>query len=376
MWRRRQQQQQRSALFDELEESTPLASPRGSGFIPQVALDFSDQPTASDTTVAAAMSQLPVAAMEARIAEAARSTRVETSSAQSTPRSAVLAKLRRMGSFTPTPAAGADAPPPTEAARAPAFALAFAEQHLLRSLRRDSLEAARRDTPTSALSLWDLCERDERDEVFSRVRAGGDAVHARHPESRRTPLHFAAASGARSVVIVLLQAGSEPRATCARGRTALDEAVDGSHWAVARLLLWMHTDGRGGNRTHDQASAFRGGVIAADSRPLGVELPAYGKGRWTPTPTPPSWSSSGPHPFAPCGSSSSSGGGGGGGARDASQEASADRGRARAMLISGATPPRARPRRTSGSAAAAATASHERSVLDDGEDEVVACTLM
>ena len=168
-----------------------------------------------------------------------------------------------------------------------------------------------------------MCESDDRiAELRAFLKRGELNVHARHPDSQRTPLHFAAACGARAAVIALLQAESEPRAVCVDGRTPLDEAVASGHWGIVKLLLWMYADANAPPPTgasslaaaaagvsaasspcsslaaasFSGASPFADGVnvppradqpdgslVANDGRVLGVILPACGAGVWSAT---------------------------------------------------------------------------------------------
>ena len=153
---------------------------------------------------------------------------------------------------------------------------------------------------STQLSLWELCESDDHlAELKTRLAraslrqngkapsAGGVSgrshqplsnvnVRSHHPKTLRTPLHVAAANGARNAVVALLQAGSEPAAICALGRTPLDEALDHEHWAVVKLLLWMYAD------SFAPLCAPGDDLLQpADDRPLGVTLPACGTGGWS-----------------------------------------------------------------------------------------------
>ena len=152
---------------------------------------------------------------------------------------------------------------------------------------------------STQLSLWELCESDDHlAELKTRLAraslrqngkapsAGGAGrshqplsnvnVRSHHPKTLRTPLHVAAANGARNAVVALLQAGSEPAAICALGRTPLDEALDHEHWAVVKLLLWMYAD------SFAPLCAPGDDLLQpADDRPLGVTLPACGTGGWS-----------------------------------------------------------------------------------------------
>jgi hypothetical protein len=184
------------------------------------------------------------------------------------------------------------------------------------------------------LSFWELCESDEHlpelrrrlarqvgnsssgagpgesTAAFGRVRGpvGNVGVHSHHPETQRTPLHVAASCGARGVVVALLQAGSNPHALCAHGRTALEEAIASRHGRIVRLLMWMHADAEAApsvsalcfappeadNDIVSSAGRISPTSIAAgptlrpaDDRPLGVTLPPCGSGYWSALPAEP-----------------------------------------------------------------------------------------
>lgn len=51
-----------------------------------------------------------------------------------------------------------------------------------------------------------------------------------------TPLHQAAAAGARDIVLLLLHAGADSATLCDQGKTAADYAQDRGHSALAQLL--------------------------------------------------------------------------------------------------------------------------------------------
>ena len=131
------------------------------------------------------------------------------------------------------------------------------------------------------LTLWELCESDTHCNEL-RARLQNTDATAADPSSQRTYLHAAAASGARAVVIVLLQAGCDPQAVCTRGRTALDEAVDAGHWGIVKLLLWLYSDTKSMSPTFPAGPGSGASLRPADSRPLGVELPSCGEGCWAP----------------------------------------------------------------------------------------------
>ena len=141
-------------------------------------------------------------------------------------------------------------------------------------------------------TLVEMCAlgRPETD-IVARIRASVDDVNATDPVSRRTALHYAGSQGAHAVVVALLQAGSDARATCALGRTALDDAVAAEHWGVAKLLLWTSGDAHVAACGASSAWAAAGDGLCgnatppvrleeADSRPLGVALPACGAAWW------------------------------------------------------------------------------------------------
>ena len=83
--------------------------------------------------------------------------------------------------------------------------------------------------------LWDAIDAKDASAVRGALGGGADPSAARQGDPRqRPPLHVAAAKGAGDIVSLLLEAGADPMARDAQGKTALHWA---HHPAAAQALL-------------------------------------------------------------------------------------------------------------------------------------------